>query len=100
MADPDSLYHQVKALIDLRKQHKALQNTAKIRFLDTEEYPLVYERYCEEERMLVIINPSAKACVISTPNTPGELIYRVGGSAKAEGNAVHVDAATAVFMKY
>ncbi len=58
--DPNSLSNTIKQLIDIRKQHKALQNDSDIEFLYAEEltYPLVYERRCEQEQILVLCNPS------------------------------------------
>ena len=59
-ADPDSLYHEVRELIALRQAHPALKNRGGIEFICAEKnaYPFVYLRSAEEERILVILNPS------------------------------------------
>lgn len=58
MERADSLYHFVKKMIALRKEHPALGNTAGISFTEV-SYPLCYERFCDEERLTVTIDPKA-----------------------------------------
>ena len=100
MADEHSLYAQVKKLIAFRGEHPALHNTSAVRFLDVAgEYPLVYERSCEEEKILVVINPSATACDVQADVPVEDVIYTVGGKASVSGSTVHVDGATAAFVK-
>ena len=62
MADPDSLYHEVKKLIQIRQSSKALLSRGTIEFVYAEknQYPLAYVREAEGEKVLVIINPSDK----------------------------------------
>ena len=100
MADEHSLYAQVKKLIAFRGGHPALHNTSTIRFLDVAgEYPLAYERSCEEEKILVVINPSATACDLESDVPLEDVIYTVGGNASVSGNTVHVDGAAAAFVR-
>ncbi len=100
MADEHSLYAQVKKLIAFRGEHPALHNTSTIRFLDVAgEYPLAYERSCEEEKILVVINPSATACDLESDVPVEDVVYTVGGKASVSGNTVHVDGATAAFVR-
>ena len=100
MTDEHSLYAQVKKLIAFRGEHPALHNTSTIRFLDVAgEYPLAYERSCEEEKILVVINPSATACDLESDVPVEDVIYTVGGNASVSGNTVHVDGAAAVFVR-
>lgn len=73
MADPASLYHTVKELIALRKVHPALQSTAGFRLIE-DTYPLVYERSCEEETILVVINVSDEEKQ-TAQDTSGSLLW-------------------------
>lgn len=59
--DENSLLSEVKRLIALRKANTALQSNARIEFLN-DGYPLVYKRSCEEQSVLVVINPAEKPC--------------------------------------
>ena len=95
MKDTDSLYHEVKRLIAFRMAHPALQSTASIHFL-SDDYPLVYERSCAEEKILVIINPADRKAVV--PNATGRILYTVGGNASVTENGVAVDGGTAAFV--
>lgn len=70
--DPDSIYNEVRKLIELRQAHSALKSNGKIEFLYAEKnaYPLVYRRYDDNESIIVAINPSSNAasCRISGLN--------------------------------
>lgn len=52
MADPDSLYHEVKKLIQIRQSSKALLSRGTIEFVYAEknQYPLAYVREAEGEK--------------------------------------------------
>ena len=58
--DPDSLLNRVKALIQLKKQEKALAAYAEFVPLFAEEnaYPFIYARAADDEGILVILNPA------------------------------------------
>jgi maltose alpha-D-glucosyltransferase/alpha-amylase len=60
--NPGSLLNYTRHLINLRKLYPALGNTGQIQFLnkDSETYPLVYERSLESQRLIIVINPSAR----------------------------------------
>lgn len=62
-ADESSIYNTVKRLLKLRRAHAGLGNTADFEFVELSEnrYPLAYLRSGDNERFLVVINPSAKA---------------------------------------
>lgn len=96
MNDTSSLRSTVKHLIALRMAHPALQSKAAITFLNN-GYPLVYQRSCEEETILVIINPAGKPAFV--PDTAGGILTTVGGNAVFEKDGISVDGGTAVYVK-
>ena len=96
MADDTSLYSEVKRLIAFRMAHPALQSMAAIHFRSDED-PLVYERTCDEEKILVIIHPVDHKVVV--PDVKGEILYTVGGTASMTEDGLAVDGGTAVFVK-
>ena len=49
--------------------------------------------------MLVVINPSAAACELQSDVPVEDVIYTVGGKASVSGNTVHMDGATAAFVR-
>ena len=101
MADPDSVYHEVKKLIGIRRTNPVLQSEAKIEFLYCEEnaYPLAYRRTDGKESILVVINPSGKEASFEYGGKLGEVVYQNGGDLKAEAGRIVVPAAAAVFVK-
>lgn len=62
LLDENSLLNTTKKLISLRKSSKALSADGKIKFVNRRYngYPLLYERYCGDERYLICINPTDK----------------------------------------
>ena len=101
MADPNSVYHEVKKLIQIRQSLPVLQSEAKIEFLYCEEkaYPLVYRRTDGKESVLVVLNPSGKDVSFDYDGKLGEVIYQNGGELKSEAGKLAVPAATAVFVR-
>ncbi len=95
LADEGSLLNEVKGLIAFRQAHPALQSTADIKFIST-GYPLVYERISEDEKMLVIINPSEEA--VSVPCDGGSVVYTVGEKAEISGGVCTVVGCSAAFI--
>lgn len=95
MADPSSLWHTIKKLIELRKENEALQSNASIEFLQT-DYPLVYKRSCKNQTITVILNPAAAACTVE--NISGTILHTVGSNADLRDNTCHVDGISAVFI--
>lgn len=67
--DPTSLLSIVKQVINIKKTHPALKPNAAIRFLLSEKgvYPLVYERFSDDEHIIVVLNPSAKPQTLCVP---------------------------------
>jgi len=72
-ADPGSLLNLVRGLLRLRRELPALGNTAKFAPLHATEHPspFVYQRWAGRQRVIVAINPSATAHVLSLPQLRG-----------------------------
>ena len=92
LAREDSLLHHIRRLIALRQAHPALQNRGDIRFLvnGAPKEPLVYERSCDGQRLLVILNPYEKSAAFSLDASLGQPLYTFGGEARQEGASVNV----------
>ena len=101
MADPDSLRSEVKKLIAVRQAHKALQSCGEIDFLYAEKnaYPLAYVRSMEEEKIMVILNPSDKEASFSCGLTPTETVYSIGGEITAEAGEITIPANSAGYYR-
>lgn len=100
-ADENSLYHEVKKLIAVRQSHPALQSKGEIEFVHAEEnaYPLAYLRSIDDERILVIVNPSARSAYFNSTLPEGELLYSCGTPAKKEGSTWMAPPCSVTFIK-
>ncbi len=101
MADPDSLYHEVKKLIALRQSHPALQNKGRIDFLHAESrsYPFAYLRSAGEETILVLLNPSGTPASFESGLPLSGKLYSFGGDITAQDGRITVPAASFGFYK-
>ena len=90
LGSESSLRSEIKRLIAFRQSHPALQSKGDIRFVTQEGYPLAYERSCENERLLVVINPSSEAADFKYQKALGKLLYSYGGGASQSGETVTV----------
>jgi len=90
MADPDSQYHQVRHLIALRQAHPALLNRSAITFVSRggQKQALAYIRSCEEEKLLVVVNPFREAVTFPFGDILGEPVYTFGGEAAQENGSI------------
>lgn len=79
MDDENSLLHEVMDLIEIRKEHSALGNRSDFNLLEYEDFPLIYERSNEEEKVLVVINPSNKD-IETDVDLSGDIIYSYHGN--------------------
>ncbi len=95
--DENSLYNTIRQLIEIRKNHPALLNYSEFEILSF-EYPLVYRRYCEDEEIIILINPKNETAEYNLDKT-GEIIYSLGEGAKISDNKVTVPKSGAVFIK-
>ena len=100
-AEADSLYNEVRRLIALRQSHKALQSLGAIGFVYAEKntYPLAYLRSMGEERILVILNPSAREQSFSCALSLCECIYQMNGPARSDGSVITVPPCSAVMYR-
>jgi maltose alpha-D-glucosyltransferase/alpha-amylase len=101
MADAGSLYHEIKKLIEVRQAHAALQSKGEIEFVYVAEnaYPFAYVRSSEDEKILVVINPSGQDAEFASELQLGEVVYSYGKEAYAEGGKVVAPAASVSFIK-
>lgn len=99
MADPDSLYHEIQKLIQVRQAHTALQNKGAIEFVYAREnaYPLAYVRRSDNEEILVILNPSAEPQSFACPYIPADPIYTFGGDCASDNGTITVPGSFAGF---
>ena len=81
MADENSLYHEIKRLIEIRQAHKALRSKGEIEFVYAEKdaYPLAYARRSGEQKILVVINPADREVSFGCEFVPKQRIYHFGG---------------------
>ncbi len=96
-ADPDSLLNEVKKLIRIRQDHRALQSLGEIQFLcdGAPGKPLAYIRSEADEKILVVVNPTEAAYELPAEYTPEETIYSFGKG--LDGH--RVQGVSAVFLK-
>lgn len=99
-ADEASLYHEVKKLIQIRQSHKALQSKGEIEFVYAEKnsYPCAYMRSAQEEKILVVLNPSGKEVRFDSRLALGESIYSYGGELKVQDGSIVVPACSANYI--
>lgn len=95
MANTSSIYYEVKRLIALRQNNIALQSNAKITWI-CDDYPMVYIRECEKQRVMVVINPSINNSEI--PCKANSIIYTLGISS-LYADKLYVGGCSAVILK-
>lgn len=100
MADANSLYHEIKKLIQIRQAHKALQSKGEITFVYAEEngYPLAYLRAEGEEKILVVLNPAAREVSFECAYEPKKMIYSFGGEVAWADGKMTVPAQSVAFI--
>lgn len=95
MKDENSLRSEVKRLIAVRMANPALQSNGRIEFL-SDGYPLVYKRSCDEQEILVVINPANKPCEVCCDGK--EIIYSAGADAALDSKKITINGAGAAFI--
>ena len=86
-ADPDSLLHEVRRLIGLRKEVPALRTGGPVRVLNA-GYPLVYER---SGTHLVVINPRREPAAFTLPFASGRFGELAGRGVSIRGGEIVAD---------
>ena len=97
--DPDSLWHEIQRLIQIRMAHPALQSKGEIQFIQAKKnaYPLAYLRTAGQEMILVVLNPSDREVSFSFDGALAECIYSIGGEAKKKNGQVTIPARSASY---
>ena len=97
--DESSLYNEVKRLIKIRQAHTALQSRGGIEFVFAERnaYPLAYVRSSDDEKILVVINPSDRAVSFDYAAYLKETVYSFGGEISADGKKITAPPCSAGF---
>lgn len=92
IADDNSLWHEIQKQIKVRNSHTALQSLGDIEFVycEKDKYPLAYIRSDGNERILVILNPSANAVTFECAAKPGDAVYLFGERAEHSGDSITV----------
>jgi maltose alpha-D-glucosyltransferase/alpha-amylase len=64
--DPASMLNFTRTLLKLRREHPALANAADFQplYAEKNEYPFVYLRRADTERVIISINPAGRACSV------------------------------------
>lgn len=101
MKNADSLYNEIKKLIQIRQSHKALQNGGEIDFVYAQKkaYPLAYIRRCGGEKVLVILNPSTRPVSFAGDYSLTDAIYHFGEKAVCQNKVVYVKPCSTGFYK-
>lgn len=58
--DPASLYSEVKRLLAFRKEHSCFLASSGFTLV-SDDYPLIYERHDDKEKLTIVINPSRES---------------------------------------
>lgn len=95
MTDENSVYSEVKKLIGIRQAHKALQSMGTVEFI-SDGYPLIYIRSCDEEKLLIMINPSSEEKNAELSYGIKNIIY---GNANIDSGRITIKPCSAVFAE-
>lgn len=101
-SNPDSLYHEIKKQIGIRKEHSALLSKGEIEFVYVKEnaYPFAYKRTSADETILVILNPSNETATLSYDSSKIlETIYALNGNIAIEPNTLVIPPCSAFYLK-
>ena len=90
--DPQSLLRHIRGLIEFRREHPALRSNTDFRFLYAKsgEPPLLYERSCEEERLVVAINPSKEGVALEIGDNALSVLAWYGGEVTVRDRALRI----------
>ncbi len=98
-ADDNSLYNEIKKLIKIRKSYKSLQSKGEIEFICAEKhkYPFAYIRSFENEKILVILNPSNNKQDFNYNLTLKNTVYYFGEEITSDNGTISVPGISAGF---
>lgn len=83
-ADENSLLNHTKKLISIHRENPALWASSDFEVI-LEDYPFVYKRSCEEQTVIVALNPSDREYSVSVPECK-KVLYKKG--AEIDGNTL------------
>lgn len=88
--DKDSLLNEVKKLISLRQNNRALQSKGEIEFIFAEKnkYPLAYIRSSDSEKVFIVINPSDEDAAFECDLTLNSSLYSFGAKLTSDGQKI------------
>ena len=98
------MINEIRKLIDVRQEHKAVGNLGEIEFFDSEKknYPMIYVRSNDDEKILVIINPFNRKFDIEPALEVKEMTQIYSYEDKeliVEGKLLHIPEMFAAFYK-
>ena len=103
--DPDSLWHEVRRLTALRKEHPALLAFGgfSVIYAEKNKYPFIYQRTAETETVWVVLNPSDREITLEKEDIPqipedAEAFYHIHEPAVYHSGRLCVPAQSATFF--
>lgn len=99
-ADPGSLYHEIKKLIQVRLANEPLQSNAAFEFLCAKDHqPLVYKRTGETGSVIVAINPvdAPASCQVKESGFD-QVLYSYHGQAALENGILSLPPCSATIL--
>ncbi len=101
MEQENSLWHEIQKLIRVRRQYPILCASGKILFVfcEPDRYPLVYLRYSDTEKILIVLNPSSEDVTCSCSYREKAVIYSHGTPAVLKDHVLSVPAESATFIE-
>lgn len=94
--DEDSLLYFVKSLIKLHREEPAFYAESGFNIL-LADYPFVYERFYNDERILIAINPSGKQKIYKVDSIPEKVL--MSQKARLEDNEIILDGVGFIIAK-
>lgn len=86
-----SLFEHYKKLIKIRNQNPALQTGSyKTLFTDDEKGILIFERFCKNEKIIVVINNGSNEFTVNIPELKGEYFTDLISNKAFENNNITV----------
>ena len=98
LADENSLLNELKKLINIRKSHEVLQESADIELISIQSYPLIYKRVLGCENVLVIINPTDSQITFDFEAELKETIYSYNGTYEYRDNKLIIPPCSAFYI--
>ena len=98
LSDENSILHELKRQIAVRKANKALLASGEFEPINI-TYPLIYKRKCENQSILVAINPTDKAMSFPISLDLGKTIYEYNSGSEFENGNLTVMPCSAAYIE-